>query len=162
MVPRHLTPPLCALLVVSLMGCGSAAASTATSAGSTALPGTGTPPPGKRPASPVEISILQPTPGEVVYGDSVHVVVSISGGTIVPYTSSHITPTTGHIHIYLDGQLYYMSYSTQATIPLQPGHQYQIYAEWVASDHFPFDPRDTTTPFYFTVEPAGSSPTPSP
>ena len=88
----------------------------------------------------------------MVHGSSLQVVVSISGGTIVPYTSNDVTPTTGHIHIYLDGQLYYMSFSTDATIPIQPGQEYQIYAEWVATDHFSFDPRDMTQPFYFMVE----------
>ncbi len=138
---------LCLALIAAFSAaCGSADPGLAPASSVTVAP------PIHMPSSPVKIRLLEPTPGEVVHGGSLQVVVSISGGTIVPYTSNDVTPTTGHIHIYLDGQLYYMSFSTHATIPIQPGQQYQIYAEWVATDHFSFDPRDMTQPFYFTVE----------
>ena len=103
-----------------------------------------------RPPSAVTVTILSPTNGEVVHGSKVHVVVSINGGQIVATTSSDVSPTQGHVHLYLDSQLIYMAYQLSQDVPVKPG-TYTLYAEWVAADHFPFNPRDKTTPIFFTV-----------
>ena len=134
-----------ALCVMVLSACGGSSASTSTPiAGYT--PSTLT-----RPTSPVQITLVSPTSGEVVHGSSVHVVVAITGGTVTPVYSTHISPTVGHVHLYLNSQLVYMSYTLQQDLPVNPGAEYAMYAEWVASDHFPFSPRDVTTKVYFSV-----------
>ena len=105
----------------------------------------------QRPSSPVKVTIVSPTNGEVVHGNSVNLVVTISGGEIVKTTSTHITPTQGHVHVYLNGQLIYMQYSLTQTVAVQPGLTYSMRAEYVASDHAPFFPRDFTPTIVFTV-----------
>ena len=102
----------------------------------------------------MQITLVSPTSGEVVHGSSVHVVVAITGGTVTPVYSTHISPTIGHVHLYLNSQLVYMSYTLQQDLPVNPGAEYAMYAEWVASDHFPFSPRDVTTKVYFSVSPS--------
>jgi hypothetical protein len=109
---------------------------------------------GHRPSSPVKITLLSPTSGEVVHGTSVLVKVSIVGGIITPTTSSIISPTKGHVHLYINNQLMLMQYSLSETITVKPGVEYAMYAEYVAQDHFPFSPRDVTPTIYFTVAPS--------
>ena len=113
-----------------------------------------TPATSNRPPSPVQITLITPTKGEVVHGTSGHVVVSISGGTVTQQYSTHISPTVGHVHLYLNNQLVYMSYTLHQDLPVNPGVEYAMYAEWVAADHFPFSPRDVTPTVFFTVAPA--------
>lgn len=137
-----------ALSVTVLPACGGAPAST-----STPIAGY-TPATLSRPASPVQITLVSPTSGEVVHGASVHVVVAITGGTVTPVYSTHISPTVGHVHLYLNSQLVYMSYTLQQDLPVNPGAEYAMYAEWVASDHFPYSPRDVTAKVYFSVAPS--------
>ena len=129
-----------ALLVTA---CGGIASTTATP--------TLTPATLNRPTSPVKITLVTPTNGEVVHGSTVHIVVAISGGTVTPQYSTHISPTVGHVHLYFDNQLVYMSYTLHQDLPVQPGFTYTMYAEWVAADHFPFSPRDVTPPVIFHV-----------
>jgi hypothetical protein len=136
------------LVVLALAAAGLVACQPAAPA--TVSPATATPAP-RRPASPVQIAILSPTPGEVVHGDSVHVVVSITGGQIVAHASSHISPTQGIVHIFLNGQLSDIIYSTQADVPIPGPGPYSIYAEFVAADHFPFNPRDLSPSVSFTA-----------
>lgn len=137
-----------AFAAVALSACGGATAST-----STPIAGY-TPATLSRPASAVQITLVSPTNGEVVHGASVHVVVSIAGGTVTPVYSTHISPNVGHVHLYMNSQLVYMSYTLQQDLPVNPGAEYAMYAEWVASDHFPFSPRDVTTKVYFSVAPS--------
>lgn len=133
---------------VLLSACGGTAASTTT-------PISGyTPATLSRPASPVQITLLSPTTGQVVHGGSLHVAVSIMGGTITPVYSTHISPTVGHVHLYLNNELIYMSYTLQQDLPVNAGATYSMYAEWVASDHFPFSPRVETPKVYFSVAPS--------
>ncbi len=151
--------PLLVLLTTALIvmtACGTA--STIGPGDGTATP-TMTPSPtpsgglGHRPSTPVRIALLSPTNGEVVQGTSVLVRVSIDGGTITTITTSDITPTKGHVHLYLNNQLIYMSYTLQQPITVKPGLEYSMYAEFVAQDHFPFSPRDVTPTIFFTVAP---------
>jgi hypothetical protein len=141
-------------LLVCVTACGSA----------TADGGSGTPAPtpyptpvgglDHRPATPVKITLLSPTSGEVVHGTTVVVRVSIIGGVVTSATTSDITPTKGHVHLYLNNQLIYMQYTLSQPITVKPGLEYTMYAEFVAQDHFPFDPRDVTPTIFFTVAPA--------
>jgi len=151
---RPLLMPLTAALIV-MTSCSTAST---VGPGGTATP-TLTPYPtpsgglGHRPSTPVKITLLSPTNGEVVDGTSVLVKVSIAGGTITTVTTSDITPTKGHVHLYLNNQLIYMSYTLQQPITVKPGLEYSMYAEFVAQDHFPFSPRDVTPTIFFTVAP---------
>jgi hypothetical protein len=141
-------------LLVCVTACGSA----------TADGGSGTPAPtpyptpvgglDHRPATPVKITLLSPTSGEVVHGTTLVVRVSITGGVVTSATTSDITPTKGHVHLYLNNQLIYMQYTLSQPITVKPGLEYSMYAEFVAQDHFPFDPRDVTPTIFFTVAPA--------
>jgi hypothetical protein len=137
---------LVAVLAVVLAACGSpAASSTATPTASASLT--------SRPSSPVKIVLVSPTNGEVVHGTTVHVVVRVEGGTISRVTSSHITPTAGHVHLYFNNQLVYMSYTLHQDLPVHAGLEYTMYAEFVAQDHLPFNPRDVTPTLFFKVAP---------
>ena len=147
------TRPLLALRVVTVLAvtvlvaaCGSdgastytvpaSSASTETSVNTTDLAG--------RPASPAHVRIVAPAPGTTVTGTTMHVVVAVDGGTITTQTAKNITPTTGHVHLYVDQVLIYMAYSLQQDVPVHPG-TFQLQAEFVAADHAPFNPRVLTS-----------------
>ena len=54
------------------------------------------------------------------------------------------------MHLYLDNTLVYMQYSLQQDLPVPPG-THVLRAEFVASDHVPFDPRVWSQSVVFTV-----------
>ena len=144
-------------LLVCVTACGSATPGGDPSSSATAAP-TPYPTPsgglGHRPSTPVKISLLAPTNGEVVHGTTLVVKVSIAGGMVTTVTTGDITPTKGHVHLYLNNQLILMSYTLSQPITVKPGLEYTMYAEFVAQDHFPFAPRDVTPTIFFTVAPA--------
>jgi len=138
------TTRLTAMAVVAMLvaACGSASV---------------TPPPAaspqvsvSRPSSPAVVGIVQPVNGATLSGTSVHVVLSLEGGTIVTTTSTAIRPDQGHVHLYVDNVLFSMNYGLQQDVPVTPGN-YVMRAEFVASDHAPFDPRVWSAPVQFTV-----------
>ena len=96
------------------------------------------------------VSIVQPANDAAVTGSSVHVVISLQNAQIVQTTTTAIDPTHGHIHLYVDGVLYSMNYSLEQDLPVNPG-TYQLKAEFVASDHAPFNPRVWSDVTIFTV-----------
>ncbi len=104
-----------------------------------------------RPSSPAALAIASPTQNQVVHGSTVHVVVALQNATVVQATTTQITPTEGHVHLYLDNQLIYMAYQLQQDVPVHPG-VYTLRAEFVASDHFPFNPRVFSSSVVFTVQ----------
>ena len=138
-------------MLVLVTACGSASAADPT--------GTVAPTPyptpvgglGYRPSSPVKLTLLSPTTREVVHGTSLLVRVSIVGGIITKTTSVVISPTKGHVHLFLNNQLIPMLYSLSESITVKPGLEYAMYAEYVAQDHYPFSPRDVTPTVFFTV-----------
>jgi hypothetical protein len=103
-----------------------------------------------RPSSPAVLQIVSPTGNEVVTGSAVHVVVAVQNATVVQQTSTHIQPDQGHVHLYLDNQLIYMQYKLVQDVPVHPG-VYSMKAEFVAADHFPFNPRVWSSVVVFTV-----------
>jgi len=128
---------LAALLTLS--ACGGAGGS----------PGQSPSGPSPRPSSPAKIQILSPRNGATVNGPTVHVRVLLTGARIVPAVTTHITPTQGHLHVYLDGKIVSMNFSADATIPdVSPG-RHLLNVEFVASDHLPFDPRVITGCVFF-------------
>ena len=107
--------------------------------------------PSGRPSTPVIVSIVTPTANQVITGTTLHVVVSLTGATIVDDTNEDIRPDQGHVHLYLDNALLYMQYSLTKDVPVTPG-THVLKAEFVANDHAPFNPRDWSTQIFFTVK----------
>lgn len=83
-------------------------------------------------------------------GPSVHVVVTLTGAQIVQATSTDVRPDQGHVHLYVNSQLVSMNYGLEQDITLAPG-TYVLKAEFVASDHVPFNPRVWSSDVYITV-----------
>jgi hypothetical protein len=106
---------------------------------------------GPRPASPATVEILQPAASSTVTGTSVHVVLKLTGATIVSQTTTEIRPDQGHLHLYVNGVLVSMNYGLEQDIPVQPG-TIDLKAEFVASDHAPFNPRVWAPDVIFTVK----------
>jgi hypothetical protein len=121
-------------IVVVLTACGSGGS------GSSTTPASPTPS-GPRPSSTATLTIVSPTNGEVVKGPTVDLKVDLKGGKIVQATSTVLVPNEGHLHVILDDKLISMTTGTELKIPaVAPGH-HLIRVEFVANDHFPFNPR---------------------
>jgi hypothetical protein len=104
-----------------------------------------------RPSSPAKITIVTPTAGATVQGAMVHIVLSLTGARIVKQTTTNIRPDEGHVHLYVDGVLVSMNYGLEQDLPLHAG-TYVLKAEFVASDHAPFNPRVWSQQTIFTVK----------
>jgi hypothetical protein len=100
----------------------------------------GLPPAGPRPASTAAVAIVSPAPGERISGATLHVRIQLTGATIVPQTSASLSPDKGHIHLSIDGRVVSMAYGIEQDVPVSPG-THLLTAEFVATDHFPFNPR---------------------
>ena len=97
--------------------------------------------PTARPSSTAKLSIVSPKNGSVVHGSTVRLRLSLEDARIVAATSTNIRPDEGHVHVSLDGRLISMNYQLDNSIPdVKPG-RHILQAEFVASDHAPFDPR---------------------
>jgi hypothetical protein len=102
-----------------------------------------------RPGSTASLSILSPEPGAVVSGPKLTVRLALRGARVVPQTSTHLSPDKGHIHLSVDGRVISMLYGLDQVIEVAPG-VHILTAEFVAQDHFPFQPRVVKT-LTFTV-----------
>jgi hypothetical protein len=105
---------------------------------------------GPRPASAAKVEILQPAANATLTGTSVHVVLKLTGATIVQATTTTVTPDTGHVHLYVNNVLVSMNYGLEQDITVQPG-MVQLKAEFVAADHAPFSPRVWSPEVIFSV-----------
>jgi hypothetical protein len=103
-----------------------------------------------RPASQAHVEIVQPTPNSTLTGTTVHIVLKLTGGTIVPQTTTTIKPDEGHVHLYVDNLLVSMNYGLEQDITV-PAGTHVLKAEFVAADHAPFNPRVWSTETIFTV-----------
>ncbi len=106
--------------------------------------------PAARPRSTASLSILSPEPGAVVSGPKVMVRLALRGARVVPQTTTHLSPDRGHIHLSVDGRVISMLYGVDQVIDVTPG-VHILTAEFVAQDHFPFQPRVVKT-LTFTVK----------
>jgi len=104
--------------------------------------GSPSPPSGQRPSSPAKVTIIKPTNGEqFTSGQKIPVVVRLTGARIVKQSTTNISPTTGHLHLYVDDAIVSMNYQTTNTLTgVKPG-MHVMKVEFVAADHLPFDPR---------------------
>lgn len=105
---------------------------------------------GPRPASPAHVEIVQPTPNTTLTGTTVHIVLKLTGATIVSQTTTAIKPDEGHVHLYVDNLLVSMNYGLEQDISI-PAGTHVLKAEFVAADHVPFNPRVWSTETIFTV-----------
>ena len=116
---------LAVLLAVAGVGCASSSAK----------------PQAQRPSTTAKVQILSPTAGQVVTGSTLHVVLQLTGGTIVPTsTATPLGNNEGHIHLLDNGSVISRAYGTEQDISLTPG-PHLLEAEFVASDHLPYSPR---------------------
>jgi hypothetical protein len=77
----------------------------------------------------------------VIHDSDLKIRVRLTGARIVPTTTTHIVPTQGHLHVFVDDQIVAMNFSLNGDVPnLTPG-VHVLRVEFVASDHLPFDPR---------------------
>jgi hypothetical protein len=60
---------------------------------------------------------------------------------VVEPSVREVTPTTGHIHVELDGVVVSMNYDLGQTIRVPDPGTHTLRVEFVAADHRPFDPR---------------------
>jgi hypothetical protein len=148
---------LVAFVVVALVtagvvaACGGGPTSSPASAGDSSGASGGVPSPaGSRPSSPAIVTIVQPAPNEAVTGPTAHIVISLQNATVVPATTTNLRPDQGHIHLYVDNVLVSMNYGLTQDLPVHAG-TYVLKAEFVASDHAPFDPRVWSDQVAFTV-----------
>ena len=116
------------LVLVAAAGCGGGNSSGAAPATS-------------RPKSTGTISIIEPKAGQTVTGGTLHVQVAVEGATILNNPNVvKPTPSQGHVHLSIDGQLVKMAYGPEQDITVTPG-RHLLEAEFVAGDHLPFNPR---------------------
>lgn len=97
-----------------------------------------------RPRSTATLVILNPVPGSTITGRTLHVQLKLTGAAITSETSTNLKPDRGHIHLILDGRVVSMSYGLDQTVQVTPG-DHLLQAEFVATDHFPFNPRVVTS-----------------
>ncbi len=103
-----------------------------------------------RPSSPATVTFAQPEQGSTMTGATIHVVLELTGATIVPETTTTLRPDEGHVHLYVDNQLVTMNYGLEQDVPVTVG-SHALKAEFVAADHAPFNPRVWSTEIVFTV-----------
>ena len=106
---------------------------------------TATAPPGApasqvRPQSTATVAITAPVPGAEVPAGMLRVRIRLTGGEIIPQTSTQLSPDKGHVHLILDGKVVSMAYGVEQNVEIAPG-LHLLQAEFVATDHFPFNPR---------------------
>lgn len=95
----------------------------------------------ERPASTGMLTIVSPTNGTRIAGDTAQLEIDLQGATIVDQTSTDLQPDEGHLHVVLDGELVSMTSGTSQLLgDLTPG-DHLVQVEFVANDHAPFDPR---------------------
>ena len=133
----------CALLAGALVACTGRGSSGSAIPTSSSI--------GSRPSSPAVVGIVEPKNGAIVTGSTLHIVLSLKDAVIVKQTSTNIRPDQGHVHLYVNNVLVSMNYGLVQDLPVHKG-TYVLKAEFVASDHAPFNPRVYSPAVVFTVK----------
>jgi hypothetical protein len=133
---------LAALTALTLSACGDGgSASEPTGDTQTGATPSATLSPIARPSSTARLTIDSPVNGQTLSGPTVDLRIDLQDATIVPQTTTDISPDEGHLHVLLDDELISMTEGLEQTIPgVAPG-LHRLTVEFVASDHAPFDPR---------------------
>jgi hypothetical protein len=76
----------------------------------------------------------------VIRGTTLRVRLTLTGGRIIPETKTDLRPDEGHIHLSVDGSIVSMTYGLDQDVAVEKG-RHLLQAEYVAADHFPFNPR---------------------
>lgn len=95
----------------------------------------------ERPASTGVLTIVSPTNGERIAGDTAQLEIDLQGATIVDQTSTDLQPDEGHLHVMVDGELVSMTSGTSQLLGDLARGDHLVQVEFVANDHAPFDPR---------------------
>lgn len=99
-------------------------------------------PGGQQAAPQVDVTIVRPVVGsDVPAGEPVTVKVRLFGAQIA---TSPTDTDGGHLHLYVDGELQQMPYSTTAEVELGPG-SHTLRVEYVDNQHRSFDPEIDAT-----------------
>lgn len=93
-----------------------------------------------RPHSVATLQMLEPLPGSMITGARMRVRLALNGGRIIQETTTRLAPDEGHIHLLVDGQIVSMTYGLDQEVEVAKG-AHLLQAEYVANDHFPFNPR---------------------
>ena len=101
----------------------------------------GVPTADERPSSPAQITVESPKDGAVVKSGDVELKIDLEGGRVVERSVREVTPTTGHIHVELDGAVVSMNYGLGQTVEMAEPGTHTLRVEFVAADHRPFEPR---------------------
>lgn len=93
-------------------------------------------------AEDVSVAFAAPEDGSTVAaGEPVEVEIRLDGAELTEETTGK-DPRTGHIHIFVDGDLESMPYTLTPNVTLEPG-EHELEVEFVAADHSQFEPRIT-------------------
>jgi hypothetical protein len=122
-------PAVAALLLLAAVACGS------DSGGPSASPSSPVTTSSTRRSSTARIHVLEPKAGASV-GTKVVVRLRVDGAPVLD--PNDVTAANGgHVHLYVDGRLIYMTKVLVHRVTLKPG-PHNVRAEFVAPDHQPF------------------------
>jgi hypothetical protein len=93
-----------------------------------------------RPRSTAKITVVTPKAASVS-GATVAVSLRLDGGRITKQVTTNLRPDRGHVHLRLDGETITLLGSLTERIPDVKAGPHLLEAEFVASDHGPFNPR---------------------
>lgn len=98
-------------------------------------------PGGARPATDATLTIVSPSPGQVIEnsGGAVDVRVDLQGATLAPISSTDLSSNQGHVHLYIDDRLVSMTDGLEQRVEVAPG-PHTVRVDFVANDHGPFVP----------------------
>ena len=93
-----------------------------------------------RPKSTATVGVISPVAGDVVDAGKLTVKLDLKGGRILKKASRNLTPDTGHLHLFVDGDVVSQTFKLSQSITVKPG-RHLLMVEFVAADHGSFDPR---------------------
>jgi hypothetical protein len=95
-----------------------------------------------RPKTSATLQIVSPAPNDRT-GPDVQVTMRLGGAHLAPasQTGGAVRPDEGHLHLSLDGALIAMPLRLAERLPRLRAGSHTVEAEFVASDHMPFDNR---------------------
>ena len=94
------------------------------------------------------MKIVEPKNGATEPESGTRLEVSLTGAKLTDVTSQDISPTEGHLHVSVDGQLISMTSGLTQRLPDLASGRHTIRVEFVAADHLPYDPRVVTEAFF--------------